>query len=221
MKRSVRLMGVHLSSLAKCDFFKLLDFWVGNSTMKHQNSNTFCRFVWFFTSACFSKFGLLNSSSLTTFRETISLSYTWAVFSIICQAEVASLWDGRWVLEGFLNSTKMVKKSILIIQGVMSGIWNLFYHFVFNYLNAKNDYRLFRFWMKLTLELPVKSDGDYRVTGLPTEENKKFWLTENHVNYVWFRVTNYYCIALSLIFSSQLFFVRWVPNGIWEIEKKS
>lgn len=90
----------------------------------------------------------------------------------------------------------------------MSGIWTLSYHIVFNYLNSRNDYRLFKVWMKLTLEVPVKNDEDYRVAGIPKEKNKKFWSTEDRVNYVWFRVANWYIVILSLVFSSQLFFVR-------------
>ena len=90
----------------------------------------------------------------------------------------------------------------------MSGIWTLSYHIVFNYLNSRNDYRLFKVWMKLTLEVPVKNDEDYRVAGMSKEKNKKFWSTEDRVNYVWFRVANWYIVILSLVFSSQLFFVR-------------
>ena len=57
-------------------------------------------------------------------------------------------------------------KLALSMASGMAGLWALCFHFVFNYLNAKNDYRLMRFWMKLTLELPIRSDKDYKVMGL-------------------------------------------------------
>lgn len=90
----------------------------------------------------------------------------------------------------------------------MSGLWTLLYHFVFNFLNAKNDYRLFKIWMKLTLELPAKSKKDYKVAGLSQEENQSFWLKESNGNQLFFRAVTFYSFSLSLIFSSQLFFVR-------------
>lgn len=95
-------------------------------------------------------------------------------------------------------------------QGILTGLLTCSYHLVFNSFNSRNDYRLFKFWMKLTLELPVKSDRDYRVAGLSQKENKKFWLSENHVNYVWYRVMNWYILFIGFIYSSMLFYVRWV-----------
>lgn len=86
--------------------------------------------------------------------------------------------------------------------------WGPSYHLVFNHINARNDFRLLRFWMQLTLELPVKSDKDYQVAGLTQEENKKFWLTESRINHVWYRAMNWYVAIISVVYSSQLFFVR-------------
>lgn len=62
----------------------------------------------------------------------------------------------------------------------MASIWSICFHFTFNYLNTRNRYRLFKFWMKLTLELPVKSESDYRVAGLFRKANKKFWESDSH-----------------------------------------
>lgn len=93
-------------------------------------------------------------------------------------------------------------------QGLVSALWALYFHFVFRHLNAKEDYRLFKFWMKLTLELPVKSERDYRVAGMSKEENKQFWLRENHINTICYRVVNWYTFILCLMFSFQLFLVK-------------
>lgn len=94
------------------------------------------------------------------------------------------------------------------IAAVIAGAWSLSFHYVFNYLNARGDYRLFKFWMKLTQELPAKSDQDYRVAGLSKRENQTFWAKENHVNYVWYRVVNWYTFFMSSTFCIQLFFVK-------------
>ena len=99
-------------------------------------------------------------------------------------------------------------KLALSIASAMAGLWALFFHFVFNYLNAKNDYRLMRFWMKLTLELPVKSDQDYKVMGLSRKENKAFWTKENYFNRLWNRTLNCYIVCIGFTFSSLLFLVK-------------
>lgn len=62
--------------------------------------------------------------------------------------------------------------------------------------------------MQLTLELPVKSDKDYQVAGLKQEKNKRFWLSENRFNDVWYRALNWYIAIISVVYSCQLFFVR-------------
>ena len=110
----------------------------------------------------------------------------------------------------FSSRTKSIRTSLFSgVGAAIAGLWSLSFHFVFNHLNSKNDYRLYKVWMKLTLELPVSSDRDYRVAGLSVEENKKFWLMENRVNHIWSQVINYYTAFVSLIFSSQLFFVKF------------
>ena len=93
-------------------------------------------------------------------------------------------------------------------QGIITGLWSLFFHFVFNYLNARNDHWLFRFWIILTFEVPVKNDKFYKVAGLSKKEGKNFWAKENRINYVWFRVLNWYTGIIAALYSTQLFFVR-------------
>lgn len=94
--------------------------------------------------------------------------------------------------------------------GVIGVVWILMVHFVFK-LNARKDYFLFRKWMILMNEWPIESGANNEVVGLSTETNEKFWLTENHVNRVWFRTVNM-CLAVGcVVFCSQQFFISF-PN---------
>lgn len=95
--------------------------------------------------------------------------------------------------------------------------WGVLFHFNFNYLKARNDNRLFRFWMKLTHELPEKSDRDYRVAGLSQEENQKFWSTVNCVNRLWFWMFNSYLTFMNIILCAPLFFVRFDRIEIFSV----
>lgn len=101
-------------------------------------------------------------------------------------------------------------------------LWSLSYHLVFNWLNARNDFRLFKFWAKLTLEQPAKSDRDYQVAGLGVADNKRFWMKEDAFNHLCNRAINWYIIVLSLALCSQLFFVECVidPLTIFTFKKK-
>ena len=110
-----------------------------------------------------------------------------------------------------MASNEFVNFILTEIVQLIAGLWGIHFHFIFpfNYLNGKRNYRLLRFWMKLTLELPVKSDSDYRVAGLSSMENKKFWVLENYVNRVWFLAMNWYMAIISLPFCSQLFFIKF------------
>ena len=94
------------------------------------------------------------------------------------------------------------------LQGIIAGLWSLFFHFVFNYRNARNDYWLFRFWIILTFEVPVESDKFHKVAGLSRKDCKDFWAEEDRINHVWFRVFNWYFAILAALYSTQLFFVR-------------
>ena len=116
----------------------------------------------------------------------------------IAQLYIGSIWN--WLPKD--------PNFYLGIASAIAAIWSLFFHFVFNHLNSKNDYRLYKVWMKLTLELPVKSDRDYRIAGLSMEENKKFWLMENRFNYIWSKIFPWYVGGIATVWSSQFFFVR-------------
>ena len=61
--------------------------------------------------------------------------------------------------------------------------------------------------MKLTHELPEKNVKDCPEASLSQEESK-FWSTENSVNRIWFRVTNWYLGIQWLLFSAGHFLVR-------------
>ena len=77
---------------------------------------------------------------------------------------------------------------------------------VFNYLNNKKQ-NLFLKWMKMTYEIPARTDEDYNVVGLSLEENKKFWLKEDEFNYQYNRLYKVLMITTSLILNSQHFFL--------------
>ena len=84
--------------------------------------------------------------------------------------------------------------------------WALAHHWAFNHINGRNNYELFRKWMRLSGELPT--NGDRQVVGL-SEENANFWSKESHFNYYWYRVVSWSNVVLCLVFSVQLFIVRF------------
>lgn len=100
-------------------------------------------------------------------------------------------------------------RFFIAIVGSIAFFWCLSFHWVFNHINSKKNYRLYKFWMKLTMELPVKNDRCYIVAGLAQKDNKKFWLHEKYFNYVCYRVLNGYFALISLVLCMQLFFVRF------------
>ena len=118
-----------------------------------------------------------------------------------------SEWESTLRISNIVKLATNLQREPFEIQ-VIASFWILSFNFSFNYENAKDDCRLFKFWMNLTMELPVKSEDDYRVAGLPREINKKFWSTENYVNYVLYRVLNWYIAFISLVYSHQLFMTR-------------
>lgn len=91
--------------------------------------------------------------------------------------------------------------------GLSGASWGLSLHLAFNYLNSKDDFHLFRVWMKASQELPVRSEEDYEVVGLPREENKAFWLTEKRLNSLWIKVSSSFIFLSCIVFSAQLFLV--------------
>lgn len=71
---------------------------------------------------------------------------------------------------------------------------------LFNYTKAKNGDRMLIKWMKMTFEIPAKSDRDYKIIGLSWVENKKFWLNEKRTNARWYRLMNYLlCLAFCIV----------------------
>ena len=60
--------------------------------------------------------------------------------------------------------------------------------------------------MKLTQEIPAKSDRDYKVAGLSRAENKRFWLTEDLVFYYFHRVLGVF-LVLFVVMVESLFFI--------------
>ena len=91
--------------------------------------------------------------------------------------------------------------------GLAGASWGLSLHWTFNYLNARNDFHFFRVWMRITQELPAKSEQDYEVIGLPREENKRFWQMEKRLNSLWLKVSSGFIGVSCIVFSGQLFLV--------------
>ena len=71
--------------------------------------------------------------------------------------------------------------------GLVVFSWSLSHYVSFNYFCEEKD---LLFWMKISYEIPAKCDHDYRTVGLSKEENKKFWLQENQLNFYWFKLVN-------------------------------
>lgn len=70
--------------------------------------------------------------------------------------------------------------------------------------------------MRITQELPARSEQDYEVIGLPREENKKFWQTEKRLNLLWLKVSSGFIGVSCLVFSGQLFLVTFdVDMGVY------
>ena len=78
--------------------------------------------------------------------------------------------------------------------------------FIFSHLNARKDYRLFLRWMAVSNEIPAKTG---RVAGLSRKDNRNFWLKEQNFNYYLYKAVGLMCFLLSVLFSVQLFLVRY------------
>lgn len=86
-------------------------------------------------------------------------------------------------------------------------VWLSLTQISFSYLNSRDDYRLFKFWAKITYEMRAKSESDYIVAGLSGEENKKFWLWEKRFNHLYYRILDVCLWIAYFVYCSQLFFV--------------
>ena len=140
-------------------------------------------------------------------------------FEILLNYDFCKLTKATLTSQGNLfNYLPLSPRFFMGIAGFVAALWGLSFNYVFSWLNTRNDYKLFRIWMRMTLEIPVKNNRDYRVPGLSGKKNKRFWQTEDYVNRIWYRVFNGYIIFISLFFGLQLFFVRWVKN-FYEIKR--
>lgn len=104
----------------------------------------------------------------------------------------------------------------MFIFQVISASWLFWIHVIFNDVNSRNDYHLFRVWLKMSNELPVKSDRDYRTIGLSRVENKKFWMAEDRFNHLYYRLINVALPFICVIVSGQIFVC---PNILHATEK--
>lgn len=71
-------------------------------------------------------------------------------------------------------------------------------------MNGSKDYNLLRKWLRLSGEIPANGG---RVVRLSEKEN--FWSKESHFNYHMYRVVTWFIAVLCLVFSVQLFLVRF------------
>lgn len=87
----------------------------------------------------------------------------------------------------------------------MASSWSVALYVVFNHWNARNDYYLFRQWMRLTGEIPIKSDPDYG-----------HWSKgEDRINRILYRLANCVFLLFSIILSGLLFVVRFEKVDFW------
>ena len=57
----------------------------------------------------------------------------------------------------------------------------------------------------MTYEISARTDEDYKVVGLPLEENKKFWLKEDELSYQYNRLYKCFVVFASVTLNSQFF----------------
>lgn len=80
-------------------------------------------------------------------------------------------------------------------------LWLIAMHIIFDHLNAKNDFELYKLWMKLTFEMPRQNERYWRLAGVSRTENRTFWLTQNRFNYYFHRVLYASLIAFSFLYN--------------------
>lgn len=85
-------------------------------------------------------------------------------------------------------------------------------HFVFNYQNAKNDYRAFRVWASISEEAPAAERSCKAMLAWSQEENNKFWAAEQKFNRVWNRTMNVLFVILCVMFNIGLFIDQFDVN---------
>ena len=94
------------------------------------------------------------------------------------------------------------------LVGVILAFWLVSIHLCFNCLLTRNDNHLLKVWMRLSYEIPAKTDRDYQGFGLSAAKNKGFWEAEDDFNVRFSRILNCSMFISCFIFPVQLFFVR-------------
>ena len=82
-------------------------------------------------------------------------------------------------------------------------VWLTALQIVFNWLNARQDYALYRKWAKLSGEMPGKQNS--RVPGISRAENEKFWQSEDQFTYRCSRAIYFSLFGFSFVYSAMLF----------------
>ena len=69
--------------------------------------------------------------------------------------------------------------------------------------------------MRISFEIPAKSERDYKVVGLSRKENKRFWAAEDEFNARFSKVTNVVLFVSCFVFPIQLFFVKYEVDSMF------
>ena len=97
-------------------------------------------------------------------------------------------------------------KRFISLAAFIVLFWVICLNVIFNHLNTRQDYHLYRRWMRLTLELPVKpKDCDYKAFGFSKAKNKQFWAAEDEFNYKWNSAMNGLLFVFSFVVAILLF----------------
>ena len=78
-------------------------------------------------------------------------------------------------------------------------------YLVFIHMNARNDYDLFRKWMRISGELSVNNKGDCQVVGMSSKEYKNFWSKERNFNFFWYWAVSGFNLIVGLLHCVPLF----------------
>ena len=83
--------------------------------------------------------------------------------------------------------------------------WQISHHFIFCHRNAKNDYYRFRYWLRMTGEIP--GAHNYRAIGVSESERKQFWRAQDRFNFYYYRVVNYFFLVGFSLVNLQYFLI--------------
>lgn len=104
---------------------------------------------------------------------------------------------------------------IIGLYGAILASWLLCVHLCFTRVNARDNYYLYKLWMRISFEIPAKSERDYKVVGLSRKENKRFWAAEDEFNARFSKVTNVVLFVSCFVFPIQLFFVKYEVDSMF------